>query len=194
MGLFDFLKNVSKQLCKSEAQVDYDHLTEEGELPFGWLYLNKEFTEQIKREFTVFLHNWIEAKQQSPLELYNALNSFVQFLKSAGRLCESKGECFEYWFYSIITSKDYIEKRENELIELSVNRFELQEIYEKKQHLFPAVIDLLKANDGILQSDFKKLFDEPFQNEVSDILYHLHKEGKLERIKSGRTYILHFRG
>ena len=93
------------------------------------------------------------------------------------------------WF-----SKEHTDKRRIELNELTANLDELQQIYEKKQDLFPAVVELLKANDGILQSEFKHLFDEPFQNDVSNILYHLHKEGKLERIKEGRTYILHFRG
>ena len=77
---------------------------------------------------------------------------------------------------------------------MTANLDELQQIYEKKQDLFPAVVNLLKANDGILQSEFKQLFDEPFQNDVTSILYNLHKEGKLERIKQGKTYILHFRG
>ena len=195
MRLFNFLKNSTiKQKQSSVAQVDFDHLTSEGDLPFGWIYRNKEFTDQINNEFSCFLNNWIDAKQKSPHELYEALKSFVLYLEDAAKLCKSKGECFEFWYNEILTSKDYIDKRKNELNELTNNLDELQQTYEKKQNLFPAVVDLLKENDGILQSEFKNLFDDPFQNEVADILYHLHKDGKLERIKSGRTYILHFRG
>ena len=173
---------------------DLEHLTTDGELPWGWHTHNMEFTEKIGCEYTHFLNSWLEATKKSPKELYPALKSFVVYLEDLEKLCKSKGECFEYWYYRCLTSPDYLEKRKNELNELIENLDKLQQIYEKKQTLFPAVVELLKANDGIKQSEFKHLFDEPLQNEVSNILYHLHKEGKLERIKEGRTYILHFRG
>ena len=209
MGLFDFLKKYKKGnadvtrfdiIVKTGAKptskppVDMEHLTDEGDLPWGWILHNKEFTEKIGCEYSHFLNSWIDARKKSPKELYPALKSFVLYLEDAEKLCISMGECFEYWFYGLIASKDYIEKRKNELKELTENLDELQQIYEKKQQLFPSVVNLLKANDGILQSEFKNLFDEPFQNDVTNILYHLHKEGKLERTKEGRSYILHFRG
>lgn len=194
MGIFDFFKKTGKQSHIAEPQTDYDHLTEEGELPWGWLYHNKEFVDRIQTEHTHFLNNWIDARNKSPKELYPALKSFVLYLEDLEKLCKTKGECFEFWFYSLIASSEYIEARKAELKQLTDNLDELQQIYEKKQQLFPAVVELLKANDGILQSEFKQLFDEPYQDEVSNILYKLNKEGKLERIKQGRTYILHLRG
>lgn len=209
MGLFDFLKKYIKRnvdttkfdiVVKTGAKpaskppVDMEHLTDEGELPFGWVWHNREFTNKINGEYSYFLNLWLDARKKSPKELYPVLKSFILYLEDAEKLCISKGECFEVWFYGLIASKDYIQKRKTELKELTENLDELQLIYEKKQQLFPAVVNLLKANDGILQSEFKKLFDEPFQNDVASILYHLHKEGKLERIKEGRTYILHLRG
>ena len=55
MRLFNFLKNSTiKQKQSSVAQVDFDHLTSEGDLPFGWIYRNKEFTDQINNEFSCF--------------------------------------------------------------------------------------------------------------------------------------------
>lgn len=209
MGIFDFLKKNKKESVNTtyfdivvkpgekaipKPKVDLEHLTAEGELPWSWASHNKEFTEKIGGEYSYFLNLWLDARTKSPRELYSALKSFVLFLKDAESLCKSKGECFEFWYYQILSSPDYLGKRENELNELTANLDELQQIYEKKQDLFPAVVNLLKANDGILQSEFKQLFDEPFQNDVTSILYNLHKEGKLERIKEGRTYILHFRG
>ncbi len=173
---------------------DLEHLTPEGELPWGWHTHTKEFTSNTGDQYTHFLNMWLDAREKSPKELHSALKSFVLYLEDVERLCKSKGECFEFWFYHILTSPDYLEKRKAELNELTANLDELQQSHEKKQQLFPDVVRLLKANDGIQQSEFKKLFDEPFQNDVANILYHLHKEGKLERIKEGRTYILHFRG
>ena len=56
------------------------------------------------------------------------------------------------------------------------------------------VILLLKENDGILQSDFWKLFDDEIcQAAASDIVYALLKEGKIERTKVGRSYSLHYK-
>lgn len=203
-GLIDYIQSnvknpTDKKVMKvldaiAKPDADLEHLNSEGELPWGWVSHNREFTNKISGEYSYFLNLWLDARKKSPRELYSALKSFVLFLKDAESLCKSKGECFEFWYYQILTSSDYLEKRENELNELIANLDELQQIYEKKQDLFPAVINLLKANDGILQSEFKKLFDEPFQNDVTSILYNLHKEGKLERIKQGKTYILHFRG
>lgn len=194
MGIFDFFKKTGNQLRTAEPQIDYDHLDEEGELPWGWFSHNKGFIDRIQTDYTYFLENWIEAIKKSPKELYPALKSFVLYLEDLEKLCKTKGECFEFWFYSTIASGEYIESRKAELKELTANLDELQQIYEKKQQLFPVVVELLKANDGILQSEFKQLFDEPYQDEVANILYKLYKEGKLERIKQGRTYILHLRG
>lgn len=205
MGIFDLFKKRKKQpsctIKFEEMSVfgcvpedDLEGLPTESKLPWGWINQHKEFTGQIGSEYSYFLNMWLDARKKSPRELYSALKSFVMYLEDVEKLCKSEGECFEFWFYNILTSPDYLEKRKSELNELTANLDELQQIYEKKENLFPAVVDLLKANDGILQSEFKQLFDEPFQNDVSNILYHLHKEGKLERIKEGRTYILHYRG
>lgn len=205
MGIFDFFKKKKKanvytvtfeESCVNGFDSDEgsEHLTDENKLPWGWISHNQEFTSKIGGEYTYFLNLWLDAKTKSPRELYAALKSFVVYLEDAEKLCKSMGEHFEYWYYNILITPDYLEKRKNELEELTANLEELQQIYEKKQNLFPAVVNLLKANDGILQSEFKQLFDEPFQNDVASILYNLHKEGKLERIKEGRSYILHFRG
>lgn len=199
MGLFDFLKKGTNVIetstnSSSKPKADLEHLTAEGGLPWGWTYNHKDFVDKRNEEFSYFLNLWLDSRKKSPKELYWALKSFVTYLEDLEKLCVSKGECYEFWFYHIIASKNYIEERESELNELTANLDELQQIYEKKLTLFPAVIELLKSNDGILQSEFKQLFDEPFQNDVSTILYNLHKEGRLERIKQGKTYVLHFRG
>lgn len=211
MGFFDFLKKKSVQKEKTDLEKpssenllkvleiiakpddDLDHLTKDGELPWGWHSHNKAFTDKINTEYSYFLNMWLDARNKTPKEQYQALKSFVLYLDDAGELCKSKGECFEFWFYEILTSKDYIEKRKKELTVLINNFDRLQEIHEKLDKLKPAVVILLKENDGILQSEFKKLFDAPFQSAVSDILYEMSKSGELERIKSGKSYILHYK-
>lgn len=169
-----------------------DRLDEDGDLPFGWLTQNKEFTDKINREYSYFLHLWIDASKKSPRELYAALKSFVLFLEDAEKLCVSKGECFEFWWYETIASKEYIAQRKKELQELTDNLNERQAIYEALKNIDVKIITLLKENDGILQSDFIKLFDEPFQGAVRNTLYRMSKSGELERTKQGNSYLLHY--
>lgn len=141
MGLFDFLKKyknknvdttkfdiVVKTGAKptSKPSVDMEHLTDEGELPWGWILHNKEFTEKIGCEYTHFLNSWLDARKKSPKELHSALKSFVMYLEDAEKLCKSKGECFEFWFYEILTSPDYLQKRKEELERLEADIESLQ--------------------------------------------------------------------
>lgn len=191
-------KNVLKVLERfNKPADDLDHLTPEGDLPWGWLAENKEFIDRVDSEYSYFLHKWIDAKNKSPKELYSALKSFILYLDDLQEVCKQKGECFEHWFDRIIASSDYIEKRKTELTELTENLEELQKNYEHKMAWLPIlddeIIKQLQANDGILQADFIKIFDECVQSEVSSKLYYMAKSGDLERIKSGRSYILHYK-
>ena len=52
------------------------------------------------------------------------------------------------------------------------------------------VIQRLKSNDGILQSDFWKLYDEADRGAVQDIVYSLIQQGKVER--KNREEVLFF--
>lgn len=184
---------------------DLEHLTKDGELPWGWHTHTKDFTERIGGEYSIFWKMWLDTKSKSPEEHYPALKSFVLFLEDAGKLCESKGECYEFWFYEILATKDFIAKRKSELKELTSNFDVLQKEYEikvwereelqrKTIEMKDDVILLLKENDGILQSDFWKLFDDEIcRAAAQDIVYALRREGKIERTKSGRSFVLHYR-
>lgn len=135
MGLFNFMKKKSiptKNKTNSFGDC-LDRLTEAGELPFGWVYHNKNFVDKINHEYSVFLNIWLDSRNKSPMEQYSALKSFVLYLEDVEKLCISKGECFEFWYYEILTSKDYIPKRKNELHELVINMDALQKKYELKQ-------------------------------------------------------------
>ncbi len=172
----------------------------DGDLPWGWLAHNRDFTEKINNEYSYFLHKWIDARNSnsSPRDLYSALKSFVKYMEDVKRLCKEKGECFELWFNEILTGKEYLNKRKSELRELEKNLATLQNAFEYKQKLLinleSTVIQKLKENDGILQSEFWKLFDASIKNEVSDIVFRLSNENKLVRTKTGRSYTLHYTG
>lgn len=195
MGLFDlFKKKVTPQKESAKTTEDLDHLDKNGELPWGWHTHNKTFTEKINNEYSYFLNMWIDSRDKEPKKQYEALKSFVLYLEDVEKLCKAKNECFEFWFYEILTSPGYVEQRKEELNNLTSNLDSLQEIYEKTQNIKSTIELLIKENDGILQSELKKMFDDVYQTAVSDALYELQKEGKIERIKSGRSYTLHYRG
>lgn len=205
MGIFDFLKKkntVAKTPQAPKIETNsfgerLDRLTSEGELPWGWIYRNREFTEKIGGEYTYFLNMWLDSRSKSPLDQYSALKSFVLYLEDVEKLCKSKGECFEFWYYRILTTPDYITKRKSELTELIANFDELQSNFLKRNKelsdLGERIIKMLIDNPGILQSNFVKLFDPLVQNDVREKLYFMEKSGELERTKSGRSYVLNYR-
>lgn len=141
-GIIDYIEanlknptqeNVLKVLDRlAKPDDDLEHLTKEGELPWGWHTHTKEFTNKVNNEYSYFLNMWIEARNKSPKELYEALKSFVLYLEDVEKLCKSKGECFEFWFREILTGKGYVEKRKKELEELTANFDKLQANYEKR--------------------------------------------------------------
>lgn len=121
MGLFNFKKkdqpvsSIKVSRVQSPQSDDFAHLTKDGELPFGWVSRNREFTDKIQSEYSYFLNLWLNSRSGSPKDQYATLKSFVLYLEDVEKLCKSKGECFEFWFYEILTSPDYIQKRKNEL-------------------------------------------------------------------------------
>ena len=130
-GLVKFIKsNLSKPTDENVVKAlkalatqddDLEHLTKDGELPWGWHTHTKDFTDKIKNEYSYFLNMYIESRTKSPQEKYSALKSFVLYLEDAEKLCKSKGECFEFWFYEILTSRNYIPKLKEELNRLVAN-------------------------------------------------------------------------
>lgn len=206
MALFDFMKKkapvAKQQSMPTKPETNsfgerYDRLTADGELPFGWIYRNKDFTDKIQNEYLYFCNMLHDSKSKSPKEQYNALRSYAIYIEDVEKLCKSKGECFEFWFQEILTYKGCIERTRNELEELSSNLDELQANYTKRNLLLSdldnKIIEILSNSSGILQSDFIKLFDPLIQDDIREKLYILEKAGKLEKTKAGRSYVLHYK-
>ena len=199
MCLFNlFKKKVTPKIEPEKTTEDFDHLDENGNLPWGWVTRNEAFTGQIGKEYSYFWKMWFDSRDKEPKQQYEALKSFVLYLEDAEKLCKAKGECFESWFYEILTAPDFLEKRKEELNHLTSNFEEIERNYYKKKSeladLDTRVIRLLETNPGIIQADFVKLFDPIIHNEVREKLYFLEKSGSLQRIKTGRSYTLHYRG
>ena len=70
MGLFKFFKNGvdKKNVSINLIGERMDRLTNEGKLPYGWHYANRDFTEKIQSEYSYFFNNWIDSRMKSPKE------------------------------------------------------------------------------------------------------------------------------
>lgn len=192
--------NRQTQGGKSETNTfgeSFDRLTHNGELPFGWVTHKKEFTNKIQGEFSYFLNTWLESRNKSPKEQYSALKSLILYLEDVEKLCKSKGECYEFWFYEVLVTKDYIEKRKDELDELTANLEELQANFDKRNkelfNLDNRIIQMLLEHPDVMQSDFVNMFDPLVKDAVREKLYFMEKSGELTRTKSGRSYTLHYK-
>lgn len=125
MGLFDLLG-------KKKKPDDLEHLTKDGELPWGWFNANREFTDRMKEEYSYFLNQWIESRGKEPKKQYETLKSLVLWLDDAKKLCYSKNECFAKWFSDCIATDDYIEKRRKEVLNLVKNFDALDKEWKEK--------------------------------------------------------------
>lgn len=129
LGLKDENANRTNSFGEDLTRLDAD-----GELPWGWAYAHRDFTDRILSEYKYFLEAWIASRGSGVLKEYAALKSFVIYMNDAKMLCESNGECFIKWFYDIIADQEYIEKRASELqyIEENIDELLQQENARKK--------------------------------------------------------------
>lgn len=207
MGFFDLFKKkkavtleVTENTNNDYYNENFDQLTAEGELPFGWIYSNKQFTDKLRSEYGWFLQQWLDSRSKAPLQQYSALKSFVLYMQDAKNLCAQKGECFNR-YREILFTDDYIEKRYNELKQLETNLDRAEEDYKRQQQIEKNVLPnlkkylraIIKENPGILQTDVYKHFDEDVKDYVSAELYQMNRSGKIYREKAGRTYKLYIK-
>ena len=60
--------NLFKKKKKEPNHDMLNHLDENGELPWGWIYANKDFLNKIENEYSYFLNSWCNALGKSPKE------------------------------------------------------------------------------------------------------------------------------
>lgn len=116
--------------------------------------------------------------------------------------CESLGKPYkdyfsETWEHCHNSSGDvfcYITRYEEQLARLRQNYEALKErddVYMRNvKDLKPRVLECIRKNPGILQSELYKQFDETLKVDIQEILYFASKDGTVVRQKSGRTYSL----
>lgn len=60
------------------------------DLPWGWISQNQDFIGKIEKEYSYFLHAWIDSTKKSPRELYSALKSFVFYMEEVKKFVPQK--------------------------------------------------------------------------------------------------------
>lgn len=183
-----------------EPDKDQDHLTPEGELPFGWWYINKDFTRQVDNEYCYYHDNWIAHLHKSPSEQIASLQSLINYIQHIRKTCKEKGECYDYWLNHKFCSFDdnmynqWVQK----LAYMKEHYDELDAEYKRKIHIEEVIIPQLrkeipkaiKKTPGMLQTEVYKLYPEDYKDHVSSELYKMSREGIIIREKAGRTYSL----
>ena len=157
--------------------------------------------EEIVIGFAVALKEPHLVKDQ--IEILKALISAFYDLKSK---CVSLGldyqdyfsKMWEHLHNSRCDDFCYIEKYERDLEYLLENKSELcakenLRISESK-NLGKRVEEALSKNSPILQTELYKFFDPVIQNDISSILYFMAKDGRINRTKQGRTYLIEYKG
>ena len=174
-----------------------DHLDEDGELPFGWIAHNSDFIGKIENEFSYFLNNWTNSRDDVKKK-HTALKSLIQYMRDVQALCDSKGECFSSWCSECLIGKGVLEKRKADLKYMEEHMDELleKEKFDKAfrenvlPHLREDLLKIIEGNPGILQADVYKMFEPEAKDYLSSELYFMAKENLIHREKQGRSYAL----
>lgn len=171
------------------------HLDENGELPWGWIYENRDFVARIENQNRYFTNAYYNTCNGiSVRKKYAALKSLLRFWNNTLSLCKSKGECFEKWFCDIIAPEELMYQYIEELKYMEDNMERLLQVETIKKSLKNDVLNMIKENDGILQTTLYKTFPEELRQDVIEQITNLYHEKRITKEKSGRTYALHFIG
>lgn len=173
--------------------------TSENELPFGWYTKNEAFIKprdsRLYELSSAAFHSISVDEEKKNIKAY--LTYFAEYKKE----CSSKGKYFKLYFEQMhmkFDEKKYsspTQRFEDRLKEIEENYDVLvQEEVEARlslQTLDDDLMDMIKSNPGILQSELVKQFPECVKPEVTERLYFWAKDGKIRREKNGRSYSLY---
>ena len=179
---------------------EWDKLTPEGELPYGWREHNKGFYSEFENNMVKYATSLKAAAVDQKIRTLKDMISEYYVFKDK---CYSSGECYQKYFSDMwehchnSRSQDfeYIQPYENELNELLKNydsfkkKEQISEIYEGKLH--DLILDIVSNHSGgILQTDVYKMFPGELKEEIQKELYFSERNGYITREKNGRTYLI----
>lgn len=192
MGLFDLFRT-SKAKTEPAQSAEADKVERVCDLPSGWLYANRKFTETSKDQYHYFLNEFANVRKEKDgiRAKYAALKSLVIYMEDLKRICESKGENFARWYSLFIADSDELSYRLDELREMEENMDELIKKENLSKKLKKELVSIIEKEPGVIQADLYKRFDPELKPEVSNQLYLLSAKGLIIREKSGRSYKLY---
>lgn len=187
MGLFDLFKK------KPPKQETLDRLGEDGELPWGWVYHNKDFTEKVQAEYLYFINEYTKNKHDDTLKKYAALKSLLLYIEDTKKLCAKKGECYLFYFENWWAKEEEVKEFVNEFKYMEEH---MDELLQEERMLKKLKIDLkriIQAEPGVKQEQLYKRFSPETKHHISNLLYRMSAEDEITREKSGRSYALYIK-
>lgn len=190
VGLFDLF---GKKKQTNHMGEDLNRLTPEGELPWGWHYANRQFTQQIEDEYRYFSDAYVEAKNNGVLAEYGALKSLVTYMEDVKKLCDSNGECFVEWASVMVANPVDLASNKGRLKYLEENMDDLLKHERMIKRLKVDLLHIIAEEPGVIQSELYKRFDATMKNHISNELYMMETNSEIIREKSGRSYKLYIK-
>lgn len=182
---------INDVLTPKEEEVT--HLTEDGELPYGWYTINKDFIEKTETEYRRISNVWFNARNKGVLEQYAALKALVTYMKDVKAMCASKGECFVKWSTFLVANPNDLEGREAKLQDMEEHMEELLQKENMLKELRNDLKEIIKAEPGVKQEHLYKRFGPELKGSISNELYIMAANGVITREKSGRSYALYIK-
>lgn len=168
-----------------------DVLTPDGELPFGWVSYHKDFVKAQEDRINKAYEPIYTARKTADKLSY--FKKYFEEVNSVGEYCKGKGETYYKWFvYHIIESTWYGEQV-NDYKQLKADAPKLIEQEKWFEQIEAKIEETLHNYDGKLQSEFVKTFEHNEQDYVRFYLSRAEKDGRIQRTKSGRSYILNLK-
>lgn len=169
---------------------DLEHLTPEGDLPWGWFNANKGFTEPIDKEYRRLSEAYYSARHEGVQKQYATLKPLFAYMEDIKKLCADKGECFEEWSKTLVANAEIMEHHRNEIKRLEENMDALIQRENALKHLKEELKEIIATEPGVIQSTLYKRFDPILKGDISNELYQMEVHDVIIREKSGRSYKL----
>ena len=177
-----------------------DILNKDGEIPQGWYLNNKEYLDSFERKMTDYAQEARSAQIEKKPGIYREM---IETYYDFKRECYKKNECFakyfaDMWEHCSNSRNDdfeYITPFEDELKEIESNYAELLRNERVVRNAIPSlrneIIGIVsRHNEGILQTDIYKMFDDSLKDTIRDEIYQCCKDDLITRDKQGRTYLV----
>lgn len=172
-----------------------DYLDSDGALPFGWITQKQEFIKPLEIEFERFRLNWVNSFNTNYHNEYSALKSFLIYINDCQKLCDSKGECYSFWCSEYLVGQKFKEKLKNDLKNLEEHKDEILYVEKIKAEFLPnlsnTILEIVKKEPGILQSDLWKKFDIVIKSNVIETISQMESQNLIAKKKSGKSYALY---